>query len=256
MSSQALSTVPESPLPSLPSPDTSHAPGPSSLSQTAAEQMGHAPPSFDEIKASRREAKMRDFRQFLVDKGVVEALVKLLIGLQESEVAPEDPRKLVRKCFGEYRDPLWDVIEELRASSASFREQNGELETKLTQLEQDVSHAIRHRACCRLWRAIATDKDTLKESVVGKDIVMRLTADKKFPRGMDVTPHTLNKDMFVDFAMGMDEALRTDLLAILYPEGEKGPLTTEIPFKGKNDDPTLNQFLDALSAYSPPPPPA
>ncbi|EER17505.1 hypothetical protein Pmar_PMAR014305, partial [Perkinsus marinus ATCC 50983] len=42
----------------------------------------------DEVKARRREWKAREFRQYLVDAGLVDAIVKMFVGLLEADQLP------------------------------------------------------------------------------------------------------------------------------------------------------------------------
>ena len=71
----------------------------------------------------KKEEKLKNFRKFLADKEVVLALVKCkfclivnfcpdLLSVRSQKQWPEDPNKHLVDFFGQYRDPLWDKMDE------------------------------------------------------------------------------------------------------------------------------------------------
>ncbi|EPT27014.1 hypothetical protein TGME49_225102 [Toxoplasma gondii ME49] len=59
--------------------------------------------TLEEAKLRKRKEKMREFRKYLVDTHVVDALAKLLIALCEAEERPARPQEYFIDYFGEYR---------------------------------------------------------------------------------------------------------------------------------------------------------
>ncbi|PHJ17131.1 associate of myc 1 domain-containing protein [Cystoisospora suis] len=93
-----------------------------------------APPSLDEAKVRRRKQKMREFRKYLVDTRVIDALLTLLVALWEAEERPSEPQEFFIDYFGEYRDPVLDEIDELKKLQEELSVSNKELQEKQKEL--------------------------------------------------------------------------------------------------------------------------
>lgn len=63
-------------------------------------------------EAFEKQTKIKDFWSYLADKEVVLGIVKLFLSIWEMETWPEDPLKYVHDYFGNYRDPMWDQVDD------------------------------------------------------------------------------------------------------------------------------------------------
>ena len=66
-------------------------------------------PNEEDPKVKEKtEKKLKEFREYIVDKGVVLMFVKVLLSLKYAENKPRNPIKIIRDYFGKYHDPRWD----------------------------------------------------------------------------------------------------------------------------------------------------
>lgn len=92
----------------------------------------------------KKEEKLKTFRKFLADKEVVLALVKCklsplifdtnilklpidLLSVRSQKTLPEDPNQHLVDYFGQYRDPLWDRMDEWKQEMDDIRTEIPEL---------------------------------------------------------------------------------------------------------------------------------
>jgi hypothetical protein len=106
------------------------------------------------VKERRRQEKMQELRQYLVDAGVVEAVVKLFVGIQEQDYRPPEAPNLLKDFFGDYRDPLWDEIEQARGKIAKDKKDIDELKAHIAGLEGEVAAAERGKSGKELLHAL------------------------------------------------------------------------------------------------------
>ena len=66
---------------------------------------------------------MSSFRAFLADNDVVLAVTKLLLAMRRASPSPENPKQFVRDYFADYRDPLWEEMDQLKKENQALREQ-------------------------------------------------------------------------------------------------------------------------------------
>jgi hypothetical protein len=66
-------------------------------------------PNDNDLKGiEKTEKKLKEFREYIVDKGVVLALEKVLLSLKYAEDKHISPIKSIREFFGKYHDSRWD----------------------------------------------------------------------------------------------------------------------------------------------------
>jgi hypothetical protein len=106
------------------------------------------------VKERRRQEKMQELRQYLVDSGVVEAVVKLFVGIQEQDYRPPEAPNLLKDFFGDYRDPLWDEIEQARGQITKDKREVEELQARIAGLEGEVAAAERAKSGKELYNAL------------------------------------------------------------------------------------------------------
>ncbi|PFH35253.1 hypothetical protein BESB_061400 [Besnoitia besnoiti] len=200
--------------------------------------------TLDEAKIRRRREKMRNFRKYLVDTHVVDALAKLLIGIFEAGERPERPQDFFVDYFGEYRDPVLDEIDELSKRKEELISFNRELSDEQEELSAQIVLVTQERLHQKLWKAISRDA----ESVTSLQVYQRL-CEKKKPKGA-LKGHTFNKAQFLRFlAGGMTEEWRSGVLAALYPQGDKNGFLASAPFKADPENSLVNAFVEANNAY-------
>ncbi|XP_026190410.1 uncharacterized protein LOC34618289 [Cyclospora cayetanensis] len=102
--------------------------------------------SFTEAEEKKHKRKLQEFRQYLVDTRVVpvlmwsswyyhdELLYSVLLNMQQGESLPADPQQVLIDHFGEYRDPILDVVEELTSTKESLMAERAQMEDVLTAL--------------------------------------------------------------------------------------------------------------------------
>ena len=79
--------------------------------------MEYLPIDPNELEAKNKEKtekKLKEFREYIVEKGVVLAFVKVLLSLKYADKKPKNPIKAIRDFFGKYRDPRWDEMDALK----------------------------------------------------------------------------------------------------------------------------------------------
>ena len=69
----------------------------------------------------KKEAKLKNFRKYLADKDVVLAMVKFILSVRSQKQWPEDPHKHMTDFFGNYKDPMWDKMDEWREENEDIR---------------------------------------------------------------------------------------------------------------------------------------
>lgn len=173
------------------------------------------------FKERKAERKMREFKQYLVDSGTLEALVKLLVGVQEAENRDRiDIQNLLQDFFGHFRDPDWDVVEGLWASIEKEEERTQELQARIAGIQGEIEVAARRLEAVELWRALAPDpkgEATSLPSMGGKDFLMRMCGLKKPQEGL-VPPDQVLREKFVDWVDGLEDGpFRDWVLALKAP---------------------------------------
>lgn len=107
----------------------------------------------------KSEKKLRDFREYLVDKGVVLSFVKVLLSLKYAENKPKNPIKSIREFFGKYHDPQWDEMEALKEEIIILNQENPRLLEKVLFLEEEVEKAKLGYRIKTLFNSYELDKN-------------------------------------------------------------------------------------------------
>jgi len=129
-------------------------------------------------KAKKKtEKKLKEFRQYIVDKGVVLLFVKVLLSLKYSEQKPKNPIKAMREFFGKYKDPRWDEMGALKEKIILYQNENGKLLEEALKLEDELKTVKREKRLDELYNSIELDKNGLISS---KMLIEKMTGNKKF----------------------------------------------------------------------------
>ena len=130
------------------------------------------------VKA-KTEKKLKEFREYIVDKGVVLMFVKVLLSLKYAENKPRNPIKIIRDYFGKYHDPKWDEMSALKEKIILYNNENAKLLEKAMQLEDELKNLKRTKRIDKLFDGFELDKNGLISS---KTIIELLTGNKKFDK--------------------------------------------------------------------------
>ena len=135
------------------------------------------PNELEVKKKEKTEKKLKQFREYIVEKGVVLAFVKVLLSLKYAEQKPKNPIKAIREFFGKYRDPRWDEMDALKEKIIVFNNENAKLLEQALQLEDELKNKKRDKRLVNLWNSFELDKNGFFSS---KSLIEKLTGNKKF----------------------------------------------------------------------------
>jgi hypothetical protein len=130
-----------------------------------------------EKNKEKKEKKLKEFREYIVDKGVVLLFVKTLLSLKYSEQKPKNPIKAIREFFGKYKDPRWDEMSALKEKIILYQNENGKLLEEALKLEDELKTVKREKRLDDLYNLIELDKNGLISS---KLLIEKMTGNKKF----------------------------------------------------------------------------
>ena len=132
---------------------------------------------LEEKNKEKTEKKLKEFREYIVDKGVVLLFVKTLLSLKYSEQKPKNPIKAIREFFGKYKDPRWDEMSALKEKIILYQNENGKLLEEALKLEDELKTVKREKRLDELYNSIELDKNGLISS---KMLIEKMTGNKKF----------------------------------------------------------------------------
>jgi hypothetical protein len=117
-------------------------------------------PNDNDLKGiEKTEKKLKEFREYIVDKGVVLALVKVLLSLKYAEDKPKNPIKAIREFFGKYHDPRWDEIDTLKEEIILLSAENPKLFEKVQELEEELIIVKRNKRITNVFKSYECDKN-------------------------------------------------------------------------------------------------
>ena len=135
-------------------------------------------PNEEDPKVKEKtEKKLKEFREYIVDKGVVLMFVKVLLSLKYAENKPRNPIKIIRDYFGKYHDPRWDEMSALKEKIILYNNENAKLLEKAMNLEDELKNLKRTKRIDKLFNTFELDKNGL---ISTKYIIEILTGNKKF----------------------------------------------------------------------------
>ena len=141
------------------------------------EYLPNDPHEKELIKQQKLEKNLKEFRQYLVDKGVVLAFVKVILSLKYSETKPKNPIKAIREFFGKYKDPAWDQFEILKQEILVYKQENPKLLEKVNSLQEELDRTKVSLRMKNTFRLFELDKNGLLSTKV---LIEKLTGNKKF----------------------------------------------------------------------------
>lgn len=127
------------------------------------------------------EKQLKEFREYIVDKGVVLAFTKVLLSLKYSEVRPKNPNRAIREFFGNYYDSSVDRQKSLNEEIMILRNANPKLAEKVFELEEElVKEKRKHRVKKVFQDFYDSDSSNKNLQISTKLIVEKLSGNKKF----------------------------------------------------------------------------
>ena len=135
------------------------------------------PNEEDPKTKEKTEKKLKEFREYIVDKGVVLMFVKVLLSLKYAEKKPRNPIKVIRDYFGKYHDPRWDEMSALKEKIILFNNENAKLLEQAMKLEDELRTLKRTNRIDKLFDSFELDKNGL---ISTKLIIELLTGNKKY----------------------------------------------------------------------------
>ena len=165
------------------------------------------PNEEDPKTKEKTEKKLKEFREYIVDKGVVLMFVKVLLSLKYAEKKPRNPIKVIRDYFGKYHDPRWDEMSALKEKIILFNNENAKLLEEAMKLEDELKNLKRTKRLDKLFDSFELDKNGLISS---KLIIELLTGNKKY----DVD-EKFDKEGLIKFIETIVEAHSEDENALL-----------------------------------------
>jgi len=141
------------------------------------EYLPEDPNEEDPKVKEKTEKRLKEFREYIVDKGVVLMFVKVLLSLKYAEQKPRNPIKIIREYFGKYHDPRWDEMSALKEKIILFNNENAQLLEQAMKLEDELKNMKRSKRIDKIFNTFELDKNGL---ISTKFIIELLTGNKKF----------------------------------------------------------------------------
>ena len=192
------------------------------------------PNEEDPQTKEKTEKKLKEFREYIVDKGVVLMFVKVLLSLKYAEQKPRNPIKVIRDYFGKYHDPRWDEMSALKEKIILFNNENAKLLEKAMKLEDELRTLKRTKRIDKLFDSFELDKNGL---ISTKLIIELLTGNKKY----DVD-EKFDKDGLIKFIESTVEIHSDEENALL--ESLENALQGNAVFKEDLENPLYLKIVD------------
>ena len=192
------------------------------------------PNEEDPKTKEKTEKKLKEFREYIVDKGVVLMFVKVLLSLKYAEKKPINPIKVIRDYFGKYHDPRWDEMSALKEKIILFNNENAKLLEKAMKLEDELRTLKRTKRIDKLFDSFELDKNGL---ISTKLIIELLTGNKKF----DVD-EKFDKDGLIKFIESTVEMHSDEENALL--ESLESALQGNMVYKEDLENPIYLKIVD------------
>ena len=192
------------------------------------------PNEEDPKTKEKTEKKLKEFREYIVDKGVVLMFVKVLLSLKYAEKKPINPIKVIRDYFGKYHDPRWDEMSALKEKIILFNNENAKLLEKAMKLEDELRILKRTKRIDKLFDSFELDKNGL---ISTKLIIELLTGNKKY----DVD-EKFDKDGLIKFIESTVEMHSDEENALL--ESLESALQGNMVYKEDLENPIYLKIVD------------
>lgn len=139
-------------------------------------------PNEKELRHKEKiEKKLKEFREYIVDKGVVKAFTRVLLSLKYSETRPKNPNRAIREFFADYHDSSVEMVKSLNEEIIVLRNANEKLHSKVLDLEEELEKEKRKFRVKQLFQMFYDSDSTNKNGQIStKLIIEKLSGNKKF----------------------------------------------------------------------------
>ena len=80
-------------------------------------------------------------------------MVKFILSIRSQKNWPEDPHKHMTDFFGNYKDPMWDKMDEWREENEDIRQKHiPELTQKIADLQEELAKAKRQTFASNIFK--------------------------------------------------------------------------------------------------------
>ena len=201
-----------------------------------------------QVIQKEKEHKLHSFREYLVDSGTVDALVKFLLSCRKQSPWPEDPLDHLHDYFDNYRDPAWDEFENMQEENKQMAEEKiPQLEETIQKLQNEVRITKRQNRAYKVYAANDTEGT---EQIGTKLMIAKLSGNSKFD-----TDTKMNKKQFyhllTHFCEGNEEDDENFNKFITYFEKTVAE-EPSVPFTGDLENPDYVHIQEKMRSFQPP----
>ena len=79
-------------------------------------------------------------------------VILVLLAMRSQKKLPEDPNAFLIDFFGQYRDPIWDRMDEWRAEMDKMREEIPEMQDQVEELQKTIAVEKRRTAAYTTYK--------------------------------------------------------------------------------------------------------
>ena len=196
-------------------------------------------PNENELKNKEKtEKKLKEFREYIVNKGVVLAFTKVLLSLKYDEVKPKNPNRAIREFFGKYYDPQIEMKNSLAEEIIILKSETPKLFEKVVDLEEQLVVAKRKHKIKQIYDGYEPDPKT--QLVSTKQIVEKLSGNKKFEVDEKLSLEEFNK-LLENTCEG-----NTTMIDLLINNLEISITTGNMIYKDDLDNPVYKKLVQVM----------
>lgn len=142
--------------------------------------------SHEEVVRNCQREDLRDFRQYLVDTGMVKCLVKMFQHTVKHEMRIDNPTLVMEflKTYIDEASQQHQEAERLLHENANLFERQTALQAKKDELQKEVARATREITAKRLWSGLASDEfwDSQSDTTSQELLESGLSVDRLYRR--------------------------------------------------------------------------
>lgn len=203
-----------------------------------------------QLQELKKAQKLRKFREYLCDSGVVLAMVKFLLALRQAEEPVANPAGYVQDFFGFYEDEKTQAMKDMEIEVAALKDSITANSAEIQTLKTELDLAKKTQEISGIFRNFEV------EALPTRVLVQKLSGQQKFDVDLK-----LSLNMFTELAMGhfyigdnaqeKDENWRRLVLPIqeISTPGADGKAKPP-PFVGRLDDPSYLRLIEGIRAYA------
>lgn len=177
-----------------------------------------------------------------------------MLALKQADNPPESPAEYIQQYFGVYKDPMWDVVDNMRSDIETMKNSIENKALEIQNLKSEIIKAKRSKLVRDTFPLLGPDNAGV---ISTKALVQKLSGQARFD-----TDIKLNLSNFVNFVLDQliasdneDEKERFWAICFL-PFKEIGALGDDgkpkpAPFLGRLEDPGYVRIIEKIRSYVP-----